>query len=59
MLGFPKHGMIALDLRHPFGHGAPGDNQESDSRLLSFRDAMMRGLLSAVLVVVLVVMFLL
>ena len=59
MLEFPKHGMIALDLRHPFRYGASADDEESDSRLLSFRDAMMRGILSAVVVTVLVMIFLL
>lgn len=59
MLRFPKHGTIAVDLHLPLGQRAPAEIGETDRRLLSFRDAMTRGLVSAVVVVVLVIVFLL
>jgi hypothetical protein len=59
MLRLPKLGTIALDVSHFFAAGSAGANGESENQFFTFRDAVMRGILSAVVIAVLVILFLL
>jgi hypothetical protein len=59
MLRIPKHGMVALDIRHFFGRGTVAGSDEYGGDVFSFGDAIMRGILSAALIFVLLVFFLL
>jgi len=58
MLRLPKHGMIALDIRHAFACRAV-DSDEADGYRWSFRHAVIRAFFTALLVVALVIVFLL
>jgi hypothetical protein len=59
MLRIPRHGTVAFDLRQAFACQPSGDNQARDNYRWSFRHAVIRALSTAVLVVVLVILFLL
>jgi hypothetical protein len=59
MLRNPRHGTLAFDLRQAFACQPSADSDTSDNYRWSFRHVLIRALSTAVLVVVLIIVFLL
>jgi hypothetical protein len=59
MLRIPRHSTIAFESRRLFGQESSGSIGEPARDLLSFRNTVIRGIFSAALIFLLVVLFLL
>jgi len=59
MLRIPKHGTLALELHHAFACRDSADDDVPDTYRWSFRHAVIRAVSTAIVVVILVIVFLL